>query len=306
MKLVSYHDTRGIARVGAVTGPLIHDVVLNDEPWSGNMRALIDACGGDAGRLSVPAAARDQLADVRLDAPVPTASKIIAAPVNYLDHKAEMNEAVHVGSLGVFLKAPSSLIGQAGTVRLPYHDRRFDQEGELALVIGRRGRNIPEANAARYVFGYTCLLDITMRGGEDRSTRKSFDTFTPMGPWLTTPDEAGDLDQLRLTCSVNGQLRQDADIRDLIWSVPALIAYASSVMTLLPGDVISTGTPAGVGRIADGDEVSVTIARLGTLTANVDASGAGRCPTDGAAQGPKPPEELTPVRPAHRTGRTPA
>ena len=118
--------------------------------------------------------------------PVADPSKIIAAPVNYRDHQAEMNVDTQVGALGFFLKAPSSLLDPGGTIQLPYHDRRFDQEGELALVIGRIARQVSEQDALSCVFGYTGLLDITMRGGEDRSARKSFDTFTPMGPVLVT------------------------------------------------------------------------------------------------------------------------
>ena len=126
---------------------------------------------------------------------MPDPTKIVAAPVNYLDHQAEMNEAYHIDALGVFLKAPVLGPRRTGqTIRLPYTDRRFDQEGELALVIGRRARDVAVADALDHVAGYTCLLDITMRGGEDRSTRKSFDTFTPVGPYLVTPDEVGPLD----------------------------------------------------------------------------------------------------------------
>jgi len=296
MKFVSYHAAG--PRVGAVLGdpPNVHDVLLDGALWRSGLRQLIEASGGDWRRITAAPADGAPLGQVRVTAPVPDASKIIAAPVNYIDHQAEMSEAVHIDSLGVFLKAPSSLVGNGGIVRLPYHDRRFDQEGELALIMGRTTRNAAPEEALASVFGYSCLLDITMRGGEDRSTRKSFDTFTPMGPWLVTPDEAGDLGMLRLTCSVNGQLRQDADVRDLIWGVPELIAYASSVMTLLPGDVISTGTPAGVGPLEDGDQVSVSISRVGALSVTVDATGALPCPTRGAGRGPTPPAELTPVR----------
>ena len=146
-----------------------------------------------AGTLPVPdREAGIPLRDVRLRVPVADPSKIIAAPVNYRDHQAEMSTDSQVGALGFFLKAPSSLLDPGGTIQLPYHDRRFDQEGELALVIGRTARQVSVQDALSCVFGYTGLLDITMRGGEDRSTRKSFDTFTPMGPVLSTADEFGD------------------------------------------------------------------------------------------------------------------
>lgn len=223
-------------------------------------------------------------------------SKIIAAPVNYSDHREEMRQIGNVSALGFFLKAPSSVLGHGGTVEIPYSDRRFDHEGELALVVKKRARNIAPANFEEYVAGYTILLDITMRGGEDRSTRKSFETFTPVGPELVTPDEITDLGSLTLRTRVNGEIRQDADISALIWDVPTFLSYVSTVMTLQPGDIVTTGTPAGVGIIKDGDEVEVCIDQIGTLKVGVTDRTAVPCPTDGAISGPKPPDRLTPVR----------
>jgi len=296
MKILSHgHLAPRVAALDSESAAEAHDVLLDGRAWNGDLRSLIEACSGDSRRLSVSSASGQSVA---ITAPLVNPSKIVAAPVNYFDHKAEMNEATHIDGLGVFLKAPSSLIGDQDVVRLPYDDRRFDQEGELACIIGRTARHVSPQDAASFVFGYTCLLDITMRGGEDRSTRKSFDTFTPLGPYVVTPDEVGDLAELRLTCSVNGQLRQDAAISDLIWDFPALINYASSVMTLQPGDVITSGTPAGVGQISHGDTVSVSVTRIGTLTVSVDAEKATHCPTKGANSGPVPPAELTPVRQA--------
>ncbi|QEE60422.1 fumarylacetoacetate hydrolase family protein [Salinibacterium sp. dk2585] len=222
--------------------------------------------------------------------------KIVAAPVNYEDHQEEMKQLGNVSALGFFLKSPTSVAAHGSTVRLPYSDRRFDQEGELALVIGKRGRNIPQESVAEHIAGYTCLLDLTMRGGEDRSTRKSFDTFTPVGPHLVTPDEVGDLDQLTMTCAVNGTVRQDTDIKDLIWGVPQFVSYVSSVTTLEVGDIITTGTPAGVGVIRDGDTIEVSIDRIGTLAVTVSDEHAVPCPTLGANSGPHAPETITPVR----------
>jgi 2-keto-4-pentenoate hydratase/2-oxohepta-3-ene-1,7-dioic acid hydratase in catechol pathway len=244
-----------------------------------------------AGKLSVPDhEARIPLRDVRLRVPVADPSKIIAAPVNYRDHQAEMSTDTQVGALGFFLKAPSSLLDPGGTIQLPYHDRRFDQEGELALVIGRTARQVGEQDALSYVFGYTGLLDITMRGGEDRSTRKSFDTFTPMGPVLSTADEFGDPDNVELRCWVSGDLRQQASTRDLIWGVARLVSYASSVTTLYPGDVITTGTPAGVGPLIAGDTIRLELSGLGLdLTAQVAADNTIASPTSGHNRGPVPP-----------------
>jgi len=298
MKLISFQAGDGTTGVGALTAAGIADLgaLMPAAPGTSPMRTLISrADRAEIDRLLAGAPLVDP-ASVTVLPPVPDPSKIVAAPVNYFDHKAEMSESVHIDSLGVFLKAPSSLTGHGTTVRLPYHDRRFDQEGELAVVIGRAASHVPEERALEYVFGYTCLLDMTMRGGEDRSTRKSFDTFTPLGPHLVTADEVGPVEDLELRCWVNGTLRQRADLADLIWNVPRLIAYVSSVMELLPGDVIATGTPAGVGPVYEGDAVAVEITRVGRLEVSVTAEGAVASPTLGAGRGPKPPAELTPVR----------
>jgi 2-keto-4-pentenoate hydratase/2-oxohepta-3-ene-1,7-dioic acid hydratase in catechol pathway len=279
MRLVSYDDGR--------VGYLAVDQVIPMPART--MRDVLSAWG--TGELSVPdREAGIPLRDVRLRVPVADPSKIIAAPVNYRDHQAEMSSASQVGALGFFLKAPSSLLDPGGTIQLPYHDRRFDQEGELALVIGRTARHVSEQEALSCVFGYTGLLDITMRGGEDRSTRKSFETFTPMGPVLVTADEFGDPGDVELRCWVSGTLRQKASTGDLIWGVARLVSYASSVTTLYPGDVISTGTPAGVGPLVAGDTVRLELSGLGLdLVAQVAADNAIASPTSGHNRGPVPP-----------------
>ena len=279
MRLVSYDD----GRVGYLAGDQVIPLPAR------TMRDVI-ACWS-AGKPPVPdREAGIPLRDVRLRVPVADPSKIIAAPVNYRDHQAEMSTDSQVGALGFFLKAPSSLLDPGGTIQLPYHDRRFDQEGELALVIGRTARQVSEQDALSCVFGYTGLLDITMRGGEDRSTRKSFDTFTPMGPVLSTADEFGDPGDAELRCWVSGDLRQKASTRDLIWGVARLVSYASSVTTLYPGDVISTGTPAGVGPLTAGDTIRLELSGLGLdLTVQVAADHTIASPTSGHNRGPVPP-----------------
>jgi 2-keto-4-pentenoate hydratase/2-oxohepta-3-ene-1,7-dioic acid hydratase in catechol pathway len=211
---------------------------------------------------------------VRLSAPLPRPGKVIGAPVNYLDHKAEMSVPQTIAEYGIFLKASSSVIGPGDMIHLPYLDKRTDQEAELTVVIGQTARNVAVDEALSYVFGYTCGLDITVRSTEDRSTRKSFDTFTPLGPWVVTADEVGDPQNLELSCRVNGELRQHANTGDLIFNVAELIAYTSSVMTLWPGDVILTGTPAGVGPIVSGDRLVVEIAKVGRLEVGVSDEGA--------------------------------
>lgn len=296
MRLVSF-SLDGAARVGVAVDDTVVPLDVPAHPGISPMRRLLLEHGDDlAGAVARLDETPVPLASVTLLPLVPDPGKIIAAPVNYVDHQAEMNEDAHIDALGVFLKAPSSVIAHGGTVRLPYTDRRFDQEGELAVVIGRRAREVSAADALEHVAGYTVLLDMTMRGGEDRSTRKSFDTFTPVGPHLVTPDEAGRWHGMRLRTWVAGELRQDADVADLIWGVPALIEYASSVMTLEPGDIVTTGTPAGIGQVHDGDAVAVEIGGVGRLEVAVSEEGAVPCPTRGAGRGPRPPETVTPVR----------
>jgi 2-keto-4-pentenoate hydratase/2-oxohepta-3-ene-1,7-dioic acid hydratase in catechol pathway len=279
MRLVSYDDGRA-------------GYLADDQVFPLPARTMRDVIASwNAGELSVPDRETGiPLRDVRLRVPVADPSKIIAAPVNYRDHQAEMSTDTQVGALGFFLKAPSSLLDPGGTIQLPYHDRRFDQEGELALVIGRTARHVGEQDALSCVFGYTGLLDITMRGGEDRSMRKSFDTFTPMGPVLVTADEFGNPDDVELRCWVSGDLRQKASTRDLIWGVARLVSYASSVTTLYPGDVITTGTPAGVGPLIAGDTIRLELSGLGLdLVAHVAADNTIASPTSGHNRGPVPP-----------------
>ncbi|WP_246205567.1 fumarylacetoacetate hydrolase family protein [Agromyces salentinus] len=298
---MSFTDDVGDYRLGVVDDDFVVDVTsrLGDQVSRGTvspMRALLAKDVPLADVIGDLDGQRLPLASVRFASIVPDPPKIIAAPVNYRDHQAEMQEDFHIDALGIFLKATSSVLGSGGVVRLPYTDRRFDQEGELAVVIGRPASHVSIDDALNYVAGYTTLLDMTMRGGEDRSTRKSFDSFTPVGPYLVTPDEAGPPENMRLRTWVNGELRQDADVRDLIWDVPRLISYASSVMSLQPGDIITTGTPAGIGQVSDGDQVAVEITNLGRLEVAVTSEGAVSCPTRGAARGPKPPENVTPIR----------
>jgi 2-keto-4-pentenoate hydratase/2-oxohepta-3-ene-1,7-dioic acid hydratase in catechol pathway len=212
---------------------------------------------------------------VRLQAPVVFPSKVIAAPVNYRLHIEEMRPLVKgelhaIERYGLFLKAPSSVVGPEATIELPFPDRRTDHEVELGVVIGRTARNVARADAMHHVFGYTGVMDVTVRGDEDRSTRKSFDTFTPVGPVLVTADEIPDPHALRLQLWVNGERRQDGNTRDMIWNVPKLVEYASHVMTLNPGDLLSTGTPDGVGPLTPGDQVTMEVAEIGRMSVKVE------------------------------------
>jgi len=208
---------------------------------------------------------------VRLRAPVLFPSKVIAAPVNYKLHMQEMGVSDPIDQFGVFLKAPSSIIGPGETIRLPYLDRRTDYEAEVGFVVGKTARDVKAADALGYIFGYTCVMDITVRGKEDRSTRKSFDTFTPVGPVLVTADEIQDPQSIEFKLWLNGALKQHANTSDMFWGMAKLVEYASSVMTLYPGDLVSTGTPQGVGPIKPGDEVTIEVEPIGRMTVRVEA-----------------------------------
>jgi 2-keto-4-pentenoate hydratase/2-oxohepta-3-ene-1,7-dioic acid hydratase in catechol pathway len=215
------------------------------------------------------------LAEVKLRAPVPEPTKIVAAPVNYTLHQDEMNAQFNnaeltVSKLGFFLKAPSSIIGPGETVLLPFQDRRTDHEAEIAFVVSKKAKDVKAEDAHQYIFGYFALMDITVRGKEDRPWRKSFDTFTPIGPWIVTPDEIENPNEVDLRLWVNDELRQSANTRDLIYDCYKFFEAASQVMTLYPGDIITTGTPEGVGPIIKGDKVRIQIARIGEFSVDVD------------------------------------
>ncbi|MGH9339223.1 MAG: fumarylacetoacetate hydrolase family protein [Acidobacteriota bacterium] len=212
---------------------------------------------------------------VTLRPPVPRPAHIFAAPLNFRAHQEEMRTLIGSGDptadkLGFFLKATGSLSGPAQAVELPYlPGRRFDHEGEVAFVIGKEARAVSRARALEHVFGYTILVDVTMRmthtEREERVLRKSFSTFAPLGPCIVTADEVTDPAALRIRLWRNGELKQDARLRDLIVDVPGLIERASSVLPLQPGDVFATGSPAGVGEIQPGDEVLVEVAEIGRM-----------------------------------------
>lgn len=210
---------------------------------------------------------------VDLRAPVLNPTKVVAAAANYADHVEEMRPrglAEWMLDFDVFLKAPSSITGPGSTVRLPSIEAEIHYEGELALVIGKRGRHISPEHALDHVLGWTILLDITERGSGDRSRRKSYDGFTPIGPWVTTADEIPDWRDLRIELRLNGEVRQEVKAGEMLVSVPEIIAHASTIMTLFPGDVITTGAPPGVGRIEPGDDVEVEITGLAGMAIHVD------------------------------------
>jgi 2-keto-4-pentenoate hydratase/2-oxohepta-3-ene-1,7-dioic acid hydratase in catechol pathway len=208
--------------------------------------------------------ASQPLKTVRLRPPV-VPSKIICIGRNYIAHAREHDAEVPEVPL-IFLKPPSSLIGPEDKIILPPQSQQVEHEAELVAVIGKRGRWIPPEEALNYVLGYTIGNDVTARDLQRRDgqwTRsKGFDTFCSIGPWIETDFDAADG---VISCYVNGDMRQMASTRDMVFSVRQLVAFISSVMTLEPGDIIMTGTPAGVGPLKDGDIVEVTIEGLGTL-----------------------------------------
>jgi 2-keto-4-pentenoate hydratase/2-oxohepta-3-ene-1,7-dioic acid hydratase in catechol pathway len=216
--------------------------------------------------------AETPLADVRLLAPSePT--KILCVGRNYVEHAKELGNEVPKIPL-IFMKPHSSIISNGETIILPPQSAQVEHEGELVVVIGKRGRHITTENAKKHILGYTIGNDVTARDlqkSDGQWTRaKGFDTFCPFGPWIDTEFDPADS---VLTCRVNGQMRQMASTRDMVFNVGVLISYISSVMTLESGDLIFTGTPSGVGELKDGDEVSVEIEGLGEIKNKVKSEG---------------------------------
>ena len=219
---------------------------------------------------------RKPITSVALDSPIANPGKLVAAPVNYVKHLEEAREQkeLHQGNAaqvrvihetGLFLKATSSLVGASEPVAVRFPDRRTDHEIELAVVIGRRADRVPAERALEHVAGYTIGLDMTVRGAEERSMRKSIDSYSVLGPWLVTADEIPDPSQLDFELKIDGITRQKANTRDLVLSVPELIEMASRFYTLEVGDVIFTGTPEGVGQVVPGNTMHAWIDRIGSM-----------------------------------------
>jgi len=280
----------GEGRLGVVEGSNVRDVTAALETLPGcryplptydlmiaNLDKVIERV-----KALAPGAPAIPLAGLKLLSPVANPGKVIAAPVNYQKHLDEVkgDTALNQGNVahtitiqkaGLFLKATSSLVGPGEGIDLRFLDRRNDHEVELAVIIGKRASQVSKADALNYVAGYAIGLDITIRGTEDRSFRKSPDTYTVLGPWLVTPDELGNPDALDLNISVNGEMRQNSNTKYMILKSADLIELASSFYTLYPGDIISTGTPEGVSPIVPGDTVVATVEKVGTMEVKVRA-----------------------------------
>ncbi|MFL5103817.1 MAG: fumarylacetoacetate hydrolase family protein [Xanthobacteraceae bacterium] len=275
-------------RLGVVTGKGIHDVTpaLRELPAWTYPLPVFDPLIANLSRLRPLLEAQARQASPRpldgahLLSPVASPGKIIAAPVNYKKHLEEVlaQKEIHHGNLineihraGLFLKATSSLVGPGEGIELVHLDRRNDHEIELAVIIGKVARNVTTSEALDHVAGYCIGLDITIRGPEERSFRKSPDSYTVLGPWLVTADELTDPSRLGLTIAVNGDVRQDANTDDLIVGVAELVEWASSFYTLHPGDVILTGTPQGVGPVRPGDVLLARMEKIGEMRVDVRA-----------------------------------
>jgi 2-keto-4-pentenoate hydratase/2-oxohepta-3-ene-1,7-dioic acid hydratase in catechol pathway len=218
---------------------------------------------------------------VRLTAPILNPRKIVCIGLNYRDHCTEQNIALPQSPV-IFTKFTTAIIGQNDAIVHPALTKQLDYEAELAFIIGKKGRHIPEEEALNYVAGYMICHDVSARDVQFSDKQwvrgKSFDTFAPMGPYLVTGDEIGDPHNLDIKLYLNGQLLQDSNTRHLVFNVPYLIAFLSKAFTFLPGDVVSTGTPAGVGVfrkppifMKPGDTVEIEIAKIGRLTNRVVA-----------------------------------
>jgi 2,4-diketo-3-deoxy-L-fuconate hydrolase len=271
LKLVTYSVDGNGLRVGSLEGeeirPLAHEDMIEFIEYGGSP---------EPGEDTVP------LGEARIHAPIAGPEKVIGIGLNYEDHAAETGADIPEKPI-VFAKYPNTVIGPGEAIRIPPITERADYEAELAVIIGRAARNVPESEALDYVFGYTNANDVSSRDlqfseGGQWTRSKSIDTFCPLGPYIATRDEIEDPQALSIRCILNGEVMQDGTTSKMIFSVAELVSFLSQGMTLVPGDVIVTGTPPGVGSardpqvwLKDGDEVTIEIESLGALTNPVRA-----------------------------------
>lgn len=264
-------------RIGVVDGDDIVDVTavcgVDPAEWPavGPLRLIRDfEALRPAIEAALPTAPRQALANVRLETPIPWPNKVIAYPVNYHAHGREMQATYRATNQGFFLKPSSAVSGPNDPVELPdVPGREVHHESELAIIIGKEVRGLKREDWRQAVFGYACLLDMVVRGREERVFRKAYDTFCPVGPWIVTADEVPDPANLGMKLWVGDELRQSANTRDLVLDIPGMIETASAVMTLYPGDIIATGTPEGVGPVVDGDVIRIVIDQVGEMNVPV-------------------------------------
>lgn len=334
MRLVTYRN-RGDERAGAVVGDWVVDLeraaAVLDDPTGvatgvrgtlpATLRGLLQLeergmslasrlIAAVVGRLDADAEDLREagvllnLQEVRLAPPIPDPGKIICLGHNYRAHAEETGGRTPVAP-ELFAKYANTLIGHREPIQIPKVTDQVDYEAELAVVIGRRGHDIAAEDAQTYIAGYTILNDVSAREYQFMTTQwlagKSFDTFGPVGPWIVTRDEVPDPHDLRITLSVDGDTLQDSHTGQMIFTIPATIAFVSQIMTLEPGDIISTGTPEGVGFVRKpprflrpGETVQVTIERVGTLENPVVAAAEG----DGSSRQIAPQQAERSPRPA--------
>jgi 2-keto-4-pentenoate hydratase/2-oxohepta-3-ene-1,7-dioic acid hydratase in catechol pathway len=294
MRLINFHS-EGKVKLGALVHNAMIDVnaaavflgsrgpgdisdVLNSSDGLSRTAGIISAIQGKNGPWVLAQSG------LRLAPPVPPKAKILAVALNYHDF-CERGKLATPTALKVFSKLPNTMIGAADSIELPA-GRKVTYEGELAVVIGRRGKNIPVSEAWDYIAGYSVLNDLTANDAAKEDVQlmrgKNFDTFCPIGPALVTKDEIPDPYKLTIKTTVNGVVRQDSIVERLIFKIPEIISYFASFLTLEPGDVIATGTPAGTALqfdppafLAAGDLVNVTISGVGTIANRVITSGKG-------------------------------
>lgn len=276
-------------RLGVVENGLVHDVT---EALKALPQPSYPQVGGDlvvanldvlraAATSLLPTSPTYRVEEVRLLSPVAQPGKIIGVPVNYQAHVEEAQRDAHIFTTrytggvkeqGLFLKANSSLIGCSQAVEITMPERLTHHEIELAAVIGKKVSRVTQAQALDCIAGYSIALDMTVRGPEDRSLRKSLDTYSVLGPWLVTADEIADPQQLDLRLTVNGEVRQITNSAQMIMYIAEQIEWASSYYTLYPGDVIMTGTCEGVGPVAPGDVMHASISSIGEMQVRVVAA----------------------------------
>ncbi|MEP9375311.1 fumarylacetoacetate hydrolase family protein [Aquabacter sp. CN5-332] len=281
MKFASFHID-GRPTYGAVDGEIIAEVTSEHRQAYADLRAAIASDRlTEIGQAALASGKRHPVGGIRLDPVIPNPDKIICVGLNYESHRLETKRPDSAYP-SIFLRFADTQIGHDAPTILPLSSTRFDYEGELAVVIGKGGRYISEADALDHVAGYSCYNDVSVRDWQRHTHQftpgKNFPATGPFGPFLVTPDEVGDLAPLRITTRLNGEVMQDAHFSQLIFSVPHIISYVSGFTELRPGDVIATGTPGGVGDRREpphymkaGDVVEVEIERVGLLRNHVEA-----------------------------------
>ena len=283
MKLATFTESHR-RRIGLVEGDSIVDLAVACPHLPQTMIAFLragESALAEARRAAAGGGHRLPLARVRLEAPVPRPGKVLAIGLNYADHVREGGRPMPEHQVW-FAKQATCIVGPIDTIRIPKVSDKIDYEAELCFVIGRRCRHVPRERAFEVIAGYMCGNDVSVRDWQARSPTlmmgKGFDTHGPTGPWIVTPDEIADVSKRRVRCSLNGQLMQDASTAEMIFDIPAQIEHLTAAFTLEPGDVIFTGTPAGVGhwrnppvRLKAGDRVRVEIEGLGALENTCEA-----------------------------------